>query len=105
MPTDSIASFVTLDYQLAYPAGTSEAEKLKLKALKTVSDLKGLGHLTSHLTSANVIAGEDDDRLDERGLAFDAGLFVLGQVMVGIADEAYDAIEKYSELVKEPADD
>lgn len=104
MPTDSIASFITLDYQLAYPAGTSDAQKLKLKALKALGDLTGLGHLTTYLSCANVIAG-DEKRLEERGQQLDDGLFVLGQVIAGIADEAYAAVEQYSELVKEPADD
>ena len=100
MPKDSIAAFVSLQYDLVYPADTSEASKLKLKALKAIADLTGLGHLASNLTVANVIAG-DDGRIEERGLAFDAGVSVLGQVIAGIADEAYAAVEKYSELVKE----
>lgn len=101
MPKDAVASFITLEYQLAYPEGTSEATKFKLKALKAISDLSGLGKLTSNLTVANVISDEDG-RQEERGEAFDAGVFVLGQVVAGIADEAYAAVEQYSELVKEP---
>jgi hypothetical protein len=104
MPANSIASFISLQYELAYPEGASEAEKLKLKALKCISDLSGLGRVVQHVTSVNVIAGEDN-RLEDRGEAFDAGMFVLGQVIAGVADEGYDAIEKYSELVKEPEAD
>ena len=101
MPDSSIASFVTLDYQLAYPAGTSEAQQHKLRALKALSDLTSLGHLTTYLSCANVIAG-DESRLEERGQSFDDGVFVLGQLIAGIADEAYGAVEQFSELVKEP---
>ncbi len=102
MPESSTASFVTIDYQLAYPAGTSEAQQHKLRALKALSDLTSLGHLTTCLCCDSVIDG-DGGHLEERGQRFNKGLFVLGQLIAGIADEAYGAVEQYSELVKEPA--
>lgn len=103
MPESSIASFVTIDYQLAYPAGTSQAQQHKLKALKALSDLTSLGHLTTFL-NCDTANNDDDGRMEESGQRFHRGLVVLGQLVAGIADEAYAAVEQYSELVKELSD-
>ena len=93
--------FLSIDYNLSFPAETSDLNRHLLTAAQAINDLTGLGHIVSAL-SANKIFASDEfavQGVEQRCAAMDAGTYVLGQTIAAISDVAYSALRAAHELI------
>ena len=100
-------TLVSLNLRLSFPAGLSEVEQLKERALFTIRLLAGFGLFAWNLTSDDLnqdLSRESPEHLRAQAIARDVGLNAYGQVVAALADDAYSALEEFSEAVSPPSE-
>lgn len=104
--TSPFASFITFNYNLKFtPGNLPESEQLYQRALLAVEHAGALGRVVSYLSSSKLC---DDPRhtasgIKDRAEELDKGLFVLGQMISAVADEAYAAVVELNDIFIEAA--